>query len=152
LAEVAAPAGRGRDAAETATVAATDTGTVAAMETGSVGVLGETATTIAGSVATGAVEAALTATVLVPSLTLVVWLPRVVWLADVEAPVGSAIDATETGSVGVLGEMVTTAAQSVATGAVLGALTAVMLAGVVGSLMVATVLLLTYPETKYEKL
>jgi hypothetical protein len=61
-ADVAAPEGSGRDAAET----------------GKVGVFGETDTTRAGSVATGAVEAAFTAAVLVPSLIFEVCDPRVV--------------------------------------------------------------------------
>jgi hypothetical protein len=54
--------------------------------------LGLIATTKAGSEATAAVLAALTAAVLVPSLIFVVWLPTVVWFAEVDAPVGSALD------------------------------------------------------------
>jgi hypothetical protein len=73
FAEVAAPAGRGRDTAETGCVA----GKFVTL-TGSVGVLGETATTRAVSVAIGAVEAAFTAAVFVPSLILVVCDPKVV--------------------------------------------------------------------------
>jgi hypothetical protein len=61
-AEVAAPEGRGRDAADT----------------GRVGVLGDTATTKAVSVATGAVDAALIVAEWVPSLISVVWAPSVV--------------------------------------------------------------------------
>ena len=79
---VAAPVGRGRDAAEMGMV-----------------LFGLTATTRAGSVAAAAVEAALTAAVFVPSLTLVVWLPRVVWFAEVAAPVGRGREAAETARV-----------------------------------------------------
>ena len=82
FAAVAAPVGSGSDAADTATV-----------------LFGETATTSAGSVAIAAVDAAFTAAVFVPSLTLVVWFPSVVWFAAVAAPVGSGSDAADTGCV-----------------------------------------------------
>jgi hypothetical protein len=61
--------------------------------------LGEMATTRAGSVATAAVDAALTAAVFVPSFTLVVWLPRVVWFAEVAAPDGRGRVAADTAMV-----------------------------------------------------
>jgi hypothetical protein len=61
--------------------------------------LGEIATTSAGSVAAAAVLAALTAAVLVPSFTFVVWEPMVVWFAEVAAPVGRGKEAAETGCV-----------------------------------------------------
>jgi hypothetical protein len=113
FAEVAAPVGNGSDAAETGTV-----------------LLGLTATTKAVSVATAAVEAALMVPERVPSLSWVVWVPTVVWFAEVAAPVGrgrlaaltATVAAIETGSVGVLGETATTNAVSVARGAVDAAL------------------------------
>jgi hypothetical protein len=63
------------------------------------GVFGLMDTTSAGSAATAAVEAALTAAVFVPSFIFVVWLPRVVWFAAVDAPVGSGRLAAEIGCV-----------------------------------------------------
>src|SRR6202142_3611039 len=111
---------------------------------------GLTATTSAGSVAAAAVLAAFTAAVFVPSFTLVVWLPRVVWFAEVAAPEGRGRDAAETAMVPVpafavtvpepgtvpvmgagasdtgtvlVGEIATTTALSAATAAVDAALT-----------------------------
>ena len=75
------------------------------------------ATTSAGSVVADCVEAAFTAAVFVPSLTLVVWFPSVVWFAAVAAPVGSGSDAADTATV-LFGETATTSAGSVAIAAV----------------------------------
>jgi hypothetical protein len=67
-------------------------------DTGRVGVFGDTATTRAVSVATGAVLAALMVAEWVPSFSSVVCVPRVVWLAEVAAPVGSGRDAALMGT------------------------------------------------------